>query len=125
MIKKIVQTRNREPIPNVDFIDRAASTHMHHDPSFFGIRRTGIAQGPRFSLMWPFRKRFSICLPNSSYSSRLIRQCGRFGNVAPGSKSISSGKTSAKSVKTLLETGSGDEVRRRWSVVDKKPKRNL
>ena len=72
LIQKIIQARNRKPITNCNCVDCAA-VHTHTPPSIFGIKRAGTEQGLRLSLMWPFRKRSSTCLRNSSCSSGLMR----------------------------------------------------
>jgi len=94
------------------------STHILHEPSFLGTKRTGTRQGERLSCTYPFLINSSTCCWISFVSSGLVRYAARFGSEAPGIRSIwcsisllggspggtSSGNTSSYSYNTLKTT---------------------
>eukprot|EP00268_Persea_americana_P007896 TRINITY_DN13018_c2_g2_i1.p1 TRINITY_DN13018_c2_g2~~TRINITY_DN13018_c2_g2_i1.p1 ORF type:complete len:209 (-),score=19.50 TRINITY_DN13018_c2_g2_i1:217-807(-) len=61
---------------------------MRQLSSFFGVRSAGTPQGLRLSLIYPHCERLSTCLLNSVCSMGLIHYAGKFGNEAPGTRSM-------------------------------------
>ncbi|EOY33325.1 Uncharacterized protein TCM_041283 [Theobroma cacao] len=64
------------------------STHILHEPSFLGANKAGQAQGLLLSRTRPFSNNSSTCLCTSARCIGGILYAGRFGNAAPGTKSI-------------------------------------
>ena len=64
------------------------STHIRHQPSFLGVRRTDTAHGLMLIYIHPCSRSSATCRRISSLSFGLIQYAGLFGRLAPGIRSI-------------------------------------